>query len=98
MVSNCFLSFIRKDINFFFFNLKCLKYPLILVNIKTNGVITLSKYLIKYLELVFVSTNFEMTIFSTLKSQIFIGFLQHKFFLLLILLLYPQKKDFVIIF
>ena len=41
--------------------------------IKTNGLIALSKYPIKCLELVFVLTNFEITILSTLTSKIFIG-------------------------
>ena len=41
--------------------------------IKTNGLIVLSKYPVKYLELVFVLTNFEVTILSTLTSQNFIG-------------------------
>ena len=42
--------------------LNVLAYPLILGIIKTNGLIALSKYSIKYLELVFVSINFEITI------------------------------------
>ena len=46
---------------------------------------TLLKYPIKYLDLVFVSTNFEMTILSTLTFQICIGFLRHEIFLLLLL-------------
>ena len=50
-----------------------LTYPLILGIIKTIGLIALSKYSIKYLELVFVLTNFEITILSALTSQIFIG-------------------------
>ena len=54
--------------------LNVLAYPLILGIIKTNGLIALSKYSIKYLELVFVSINFEITILSTLTSQFFIGF------------------------
>ena len=49
-------------------------YSLILGIIKTNGLIALPKYLIKYLKLVFDSINFEITILSTLTSQIFIGF------------------------
>ena len=55
------------------------------------------------LELLFLLTNFEITILSKLTSQIFIGFLQHEIFLSLILslqistLLYYQK-NFVIIF
>ena len=61
-----------------------LTYPLILGNIKTNDLITLSKYSIKHLELVFVLTNFEITILSTLTSEKCIG-LNHKIFLLLLL-------------
>ena len=38
---------------------------LILCNIKNNGVIVLSKNPMKYLELVFVSINFKMTILLT---------------------------------
>ena len=54
--------------------LNVLTYALILGIIKTNGLISLSKYPIKYLELVSVSINFEITILPTLTSQIFIGF------------------------
>ena len=54
-------------------------YPLILGNIETNGLITLSKYPTNYLELVFVSTNFEITILSTLTSQIYIGLFTPQF-------------------
>ena len=50
--------------------LNVLIYPLILVNTKTNGLITLFKYSIKYLELGFASTDFEISILSTLASQI----------------------------
>ena len=68
------------------FNFKSFKiYPLILKNIKTNGFITSSKYSTKYLELVFVSINFEMTILLTSTFQISIVFLHHKIFLLLFL-------------
>ena len=42
--------------------LSVIRYPLILGNAKTNGLITLSKYPVKCLELVLVSTNFEITI------------------------------------
>ena len=42
--------------------------------VKINGLITLSKYPIKYVELVFVSTNFEITILSSLTSQILTGY------------------------
>ena len=47
------------------FCLNALKYPLISGNIKTSGLITLSKSPIKYLKLVFVLTNFEISILST---------------------------------
>ena len=78
--SNSYWPFIQKDINLLFLSLLSsltlivLTYPLILDNIQTDGLITLSKYPIKYLELIFVLTNFEITILSTLTSQIFIGF------------------------
>ena len=49
-------------------------YPLILVTITTNGQISLSKYLIKYLQLVLLLTNFEITILSTLTFKFFISF------------------------
>ena len=59
---------------------------------------TLSKYAMKYLELVFGLINFETTILTlTLASQIFVVFLYHKILLLLLLfrqiwtLLYYQK-------
>ena len=70
--------------------------------IKTNGLISLSKYPIKYLELVLVLTDFEITILRTLSFRMFIGFLQHNFFFLFLslqisTLLYYQKH-FVIIF
>ena len=57
--------------------LNVVTYPLILGNIKTNCLITISKYPIKQLELVFVSTNFEITILSNfinITSQISLGF------------------------
>ena len=52
----------QKDINVSFdsLNLNVLTYPLILDIIKTNGLIVLSKYPLKYLELVFVLTSFEV--------------------------------------
>ena len=103
--SNNFSSPIWRDINLFFLSstLNVLTYLFILGIIKTNGVTSLSKYPIKYLELVFVLTNFEITILSALKSQIFIVFFfffffQHKTFLLQFLsfqaspLLYYRKK------
>ena len=67
-ISNSFSSSIRKDVKLLFVSLSLsltlnvLTYPLILDNIKTNGLITLFKYQMKYLELFFVSANFEMTI------------------------------------
>ena len=85
--SNSSTSSTRKDINLLFLSLSpfltinLLTNTLILGNTKTNGLITLSKYLMKYLELVFVSSNLEITILSTLTSQMFIGiFFHHKFF------------------
>ena len=66
-------------------SLKVLIYPLILGNIKTNGISTLSEYLIKYLELVLVSINVEKTILLTSTSQNLFGFLRHKIFPLMLL-------------
>ena len=79
---NSFSSFIQKDINLLllYLSLNILSNPLICGNIKTNNLLTLSEYLVKYLELVFVSTNFEITILSILTSQIFIGFFSSKKF------------------
>ena len=73
---NNFLSSIQEDINFFVLTsaLSVLTYPPILGIIKTNGLLSLSKYPIKYSELVFILINFEITILSTLTSHIFIGF------------------------
>ena len=71
---NSFSPPMRKDINLLFLSLSqslisnVLTYPLILSNTETNVVVTLSIYSIKYLELVFVSTNFKITILSTLIS------------------------------
>ena len=57
----------QKDINLLFLSLppsltlNFLTYPFILGIIKTNGLIALSNFIpIKYLELVFVLTNFEI--------------------------------------
>ena len=78
--SNSLSSSRRKDLNASFLllslslPLNVLKSPLILGNNKTNGLINSSKYPIKYLELYFISTNFEMTKLLTSTSQIFIGF------------------------
>ena len=65
----------RKDIILLFpsSTLNVLTYPLVLGIFKTNDYMVLPKDLIKYLELVFILTNFEMTILSILISQIFIG-------------------------
>ena len=49
--SYSFSTFFRKDILLLFFSLKVLTHPLILGAIKTNGLITSSKYPLKYLEL-----------------------------------------------
>ena len=90
-ISNSSLLSTRKDIS------TLLTYSLILGNIKTNDLITLSKYSMKYLELVFLSTNFERTILSTLPSQIFFVFSHYKILILILLphqiltLLYCQK-------
>ena len=43
-------------------------YPFILGNSKTNGLITSSKYPIKYLELFIISINFEKTILQALRT------------------------------
>ena len=101
--SDSFSSFMHKDINLLFLSLSpslslnVLTYPHILGNIKTNGLITSSKYSIKDLELFFVSVKFEIIISS--KSQIFIVFLHQKILILLLLshqiltLLYYKKKN-----
>ena len=58
--SNSFSSSIQKDINLLFPSLilNVLTYPLILGIIKTNGLIVLSKYQIKYLEFCFGFNKF----------------------------------------
>ena len=73
--SNRFSSSLWNDINLLLpsFTWNILTYPLILDIIKTNGLIVLSKRLIKYLELAFAGTNFEITILSIFTSKIFIG-------------------------
>ena len=73
--SNSFSLSILKGFNLLFLSLfvtlslNFLTYPLILGNTKTKDLINLSKYPTKYLELVFVSTNFEINILSTLISR-----------------------------
>ena len=60
---NRFLSSIRKGVKLLFYSQKFLTCPPIVGNIKTNCLVTSSKYPIKYLELFFVSINFEITIY-----------------------------------
>ena len=103
---NSFLSYLRKGINLLFlflcssFSLNILTYPLIIGNIKTNCL----KCVIKHLELIFVITNFDMTISSTLTSHMFLGlFCNKKFFFCYLCLTkswlyYIIKNIFVIIF
>ena len=77
---NSLSSYIRKDINFLFLPLSpslifnVLIYQVILGNIKTNSFIPSSKYVIKYLELFFVSTNVELAIFINIKIPNFYHF------------------------
>ena len=108
--SNIISPSIRKYTNLLFLSLSpsltlnVLTYPLILGIIKINGLMSLSIYPVKYLELDFVLTNFKITILLIITSQVFIGFLQQKTFLLLLLslqiltLLYYEKKKNTIIF
>ena len=53
---------------------KVLTYSPILDNIKTNDLITISKYPIESLDLVFILINFEMTILLGRTYQILITF------------------------
>ena len=75
---NSFSSPIQKNINLLSLSLTLIiiTHQLIIGNIKTNNLRTLSNYPIKYLEivfeLVFLSINFEITILSILTFQIFI--------------------------
>ena len=73
-----------------------LTYPIILGNIETSGITTLYKHSIKCLQLVFISTNLEITILYTSISQTFIVFYNIKFCVLLSLqistLFLYQKK------
>ena len=73
--SNTLSSSILKGINFLFLTLNVLTYPINLYDIKINGLITSSKNPIKSLELLFVLINFEISILSTLTSQVFIAFI-----------------------
>ena len=105
---NSFSSSIRKDIDLLFLSLSpslmlnVSTYPLIFGIIKTNSLITLATYLIKYLTLVFVLINFEITMLSTSTSQVFIVFLQTFLLLLFSLqistLLNYQKKIAIIFY
>ena len=79
-VSIIYSSSIPKDINLLFlslssfFKFKCLNISTLILSIsKINGLIALHKYQIQYLELIFVLTNFEINILSTLTHKIFIG-------------------------
>ena len=67
------------------FSLKVLTYPLILGNMKSNGLITSSKYPFRYLGLLFVSINFVTTILSISPSKFLLVFLHHKIPFLLLL-------------
>ena len=82
------------------FNFKYLNNPVILGNLKSNGLTSISKYPTKYLELVFVSTNFEITIAST--SQIFVELFISYFRLLLlsrqISTLFYYQQNFALLF
>ena len=81
----------------FVFILKSFNISIHLCNIKTDGLITSCKCSNKYLELFFVSINFERAILPTLIFLIFIVFFHHKNLLLLLLfyqtstILYYQK-------
>ena len=54
-------------------------YPIILDNTKSNALITLSKYPIKYSELVFLSFNFAANMLSILNPKYLLDFLQYNF-------------------
>ena len=54
-------------------------YPIILDNIKSNALITLSKYPIKYSELVFLSFNFATNMLSILNTKYLLDVLQRNF-------------------
>ena len=109
--SNSLSLTIGKDINLLFsslspsLTLNVSTHPLILGNIKTNGLITLAKYPIKYLELFFVSANYEMNILTS-TSQIsffFFFFCTIKFFFCYFCLIKSQhyntiRKFFLIVF
>ena len=75
--SNNLSSPIWKDINLLFsslfpsYTLIVSTYALILCNIKSNGLKNSPNCSIKYLELFFVSIKFEITVLSTLTSQLF---------------------------
>ena len=81
---------IRKGINLLLLFLKLLTNPLVLSNIKTNGLITSSKYPINYLEPFFVSISFEITILSTEEPKFLVVSLHHK---ILLFLLFPCQTS-----
>ena len=70
-------SFFQMVISFLFF-WKTFSYMLVLGNIKTNVLIASSKYPVKYLKLFFAPVNVELTVLSTLTSQILIVFFAPK--------------------
>ena len=63
----------QKEINLLSLNLHVLTNPFTLGSIKIND-ITSPKYPIQYLQLVFVSNNFEITALSKLTSQLIFFF------------------------
>ena len=75
--NNCHQDNLSSSFFFFFsslsLTLKVLTYPLNLDNTETNAPIVLPEYPIDYLDLVFVSIKFEMTILLTSTSQVFSG-------------------------
>ena len=100
---NSLSSSIQKNINLSpCLTLNTLICPLILRNIKTNGTATLSKYPFEYLELVFVSSYFEIAILSTLTYQIFVVFSTITFIFAILSLIIPTlvycQKNLLIIF
>ena len=76
--SNSLSSSVIKEITLFYLSsaLNVITYPLFLGIIKTNGLISLYKSPIKYIELAFVLTSFQITIIPTLTFQTFIGFFE----------------------
>ena len=105
--SNRLSSSIQKDINLLRWflspslTLNVLAYPIILGNIKPNGLITSYKYPTKCLKLLFISVEFESTILLIYQySKVALAFLHHKVLLFLLsshqisILLYYQTNAF----